>query len=162
MDALDLNDIRNQTRLALPDDNGYLFRLGIAIYGFASLSSFMAEVACLLDGTVTRAELEAKTGGEILNCFRQSLKLAKKNNRKLGLPGQAAADLFEKLNSERSDFVHSYPITNKSNAQILHRRYDGKGKLFEVTNEFLDSFISRLADVSSKLYEVRAAATPSI
>lgn len=63
--------------------------------------------------------------------------------------------IFEILNTERSDFVHTYPITSETRGQILHRRVDEKGKYFEVTNEFLDSFISRIHSVSSKLYEIR-------
>ena len=65
------------------------------------------------------------------------------------------ANLFEQLNSERSDFVHAYPVTNKKNEQILHRHKDSKNKYFEVNNDFLDSFISRLHDVSNGLYKIR-------
>ena len=65
--------------------------------------------------------------------------------------------LFGELNEERTDFVHSYPITNWEMAQILHRRKDSKGKYFEVTSEFLDSFIGRLDKVSLNLYKIRDA-----
>jgi len=44
----DLADIRRLTRIALPDSHTYLYRLG-AVYGFASVSSFMAEVICYMD-----------------------------------------------------------------------------------------------------------------
>lgn len=151
----DIKAIRNLTRLAPPSDNGYLFRLGVALYSFASLSSFVAEIASHLDPTVNRTKLQTKMGGDILSAFRISVKTAKINIPDVGPIGQSAADLFEALNSERSDIVHAYPITSASKAQILHRRLDVKDKYFEVTNEFLDGFISRLHDVSDKLYEIR-------
>lgn len=152
--------IRSLTRLALPSDDGYLFRLGVALYSFASLSSFVAEITSHLDLAVNRTELQAKTGGEILSAFRKAVKTAKVNIPGVGPIGQAAADLFEALNSKRSDIVHAYPITNTSNAQILHRRLDAKEKYFEVTNEYLDDFISGLHDVSHKLYEIRKMVRP--
>ncbi|QGM04817.1 hypothetical protein [Stenotrophomonas maltophilia] len=154
--------IRNLTRMALPSDDGYLFRLGVALYSFASLSSFMTEIASHLDPNIDRTELQAKTGGEILNAFRSCLKNAKKDIPAIASPGQAAADLFQTLNSERSDIVHAYPITNGSGAQILHRRLDSKGKYFEVTNDFLDSFISRLHNVSSDLHAIRKIVKPEL
>lgn len=157
---IDFNAIKSQTRLALPSDDGYLFRLGIAQYGFASLSSFMTEIACHLDGSLNRTELQATTGGAILDSFRQSVKKAKQGNPKIGSIGKSAAAIFEILNTERSDFIHSYPITNDAKAQILHRRLDSKGKYFEVTNDFLDKFISQLHDVSNKLYEIRSIVMP--
>lgn len=159
---VDTKAIRELTRLALPSDNGYIFRLGVAVYSFASLSSFVAEIASDLDPSINRTELTARMGGEILNAFRQSVKAAKVGTPSIGPIGQTAADLFQTLNSERSDIIHSYPITSPSGAQILHRRLDVKDKYFEVTNEFLESFISRVHDVSDKLYEIRKIVRPDL
>ena len=75
---------------------------------------------------------------------------------------EGTASLFERLNSERSDFVHSYPITNIENKQILHRRKDSKKKYFEVDNDFLNDFISRLEDVSDLLYRIRKEVKPEL
>lgn len=155
MNLEELNRIKRQTRLALPDDDLYLYRLGIAMYGFGSLASFMTEIASLLDTTINRTSLQAKMGGEILDTFRSSVRKIKSSNRIVHQTGMDAADLFQKLNTQRSDFAHAYPITSNSGKQILHRRVDDKGKYFEVTNEFLDSFISDLHEVSSKLNEIR-------
>ncbi|WP_144444298.1 hypothetical protein [Caballeronia arationis] len=66
---LALDAVRNRTRLALPDDDAYLYRLGVALYGFAKLSSFMAEIACHIDTTLSRSEVEAGTGGTIRSKF---------------------------------------------------------------------------------------------
>jgi hypothetical protein len=101
-------------------------------------------------------------GGEILGAFRKAVKSAKADVPAIGPIGQDAADLFEELNSKRSDIVHAYPITNTFNAQILHRRVDAKGKYFEVTNEFLDGFISRIHDVSDQLYRIRKILRPDL
>ncbi|HCF2623337.1 hypothetical protein ACM7P1_11260 [Pseudomonas aeruginosa] len=157
---LNTESIRGLTRFALPVDDGYIYRLGVALYGFASLSSFMSEVAHHLDPLVNRTVLQAKTGGEILSEFRKSLKKAKFFKPEVGPIGRVAADMFQALNTRRSDFVHAYPITNKACQQILHRRVDEKNRNFEVTNELLDEFISKLHDVSSRLYEIRAIMKP--
>lgn len=88
---LNTPDIRRLTRLALPADDGYIYRLGVALYGFASLSSFMAEVAHHMDPRVDRTELKAKTGGQILDGFRTSLKIAKKTLPAVGPIGRVYA-----------------------------------------------------------------------
>lgn len=156
--------IKQQTRLALPTDSNYLFRLGVALYGFNSINSFMTEIICHIDKNQNRTKLLDLESGKILDMFRQALKniKSKKQHKNVHIIMNETANIFEKLNSERSDFVHSYPITNKRNEQILHRRKDEKGKYFEVDNNFLDSFISRLHDVSSGLYKIRAIVKPQI
>ncbi|EPO7920307.1 hypothetical protein [Pseudomonas aeruginosa] len=159
---LDTKAIRGLTRLALPADDGYIYRLGVALYGFASLSSFMSEVAHHLDPLVNRTVLQAKTGGDILSEFRKSVKKAKASKPAVEPIGRVAADMFQALNTRRSDIVHAYPITNNAKQQILHRRLDEKNRYFEVTNELLDEFISKLHDVSSKLYEIRAIMKPEL
>lgn len=154
MNQEDLNKIKQQTRLALPDDDAYIYRLGIALYGFGSIWSFMTEIASRLDETIDRTSLQGKMGGDILSAFRSSVRKIKSSSKKINKLGMEAATVFEQLNTQRSDFAHAYPITNKMGEQILHRRLDGKGKYFEVNNKFLDSFISELHKVSSKLYEI--------
>lgn len=159
---LNTHDIRGLTRLALPADDGYIYRLGVALYGFASLSSFMAEVAHHMDPRVDRTELQAKTGGDILDGFRKSLKRAGKTLPLVKPIGRVVADMFQALNTRRSDIVHAYPITNDATQQILHRRLDKKNRCFDVTNELLDEFISKLHEVSLKLYEIRDIVKPKL
>lgn len=88
---LNIHSIRGLTRLALPADDGYIYRLGVALYGFASLGSFMAEVAHHMDPRVDLTELKAKTGGQILDGFRTSLKIAKKTLLAVGPIGRVYA-----------------------------------------------------------------------
>ena len=152
--------IRAETLIALPTDDSYLFRLGVAIYGFASVNSFMCEIISYLDTSKNRTELQNKESGKILDFFRHTTKVWKGVD--ISGPAKRAADSFEQLNTQRSDFVHSYPITNSSSEQILHRRVDEKNKYFEVTNEFLDNFISRLTIVDDALYEIRGRVKPKI
>ena len=158
----ELADIRKQTRLALPEDDAYLYRLGVALYGFASINSFMTEVICHIDNSQNRSILLSdKTSGTILNIFRKTLEKIKNEGRftKIHAVMQQTADLFEKLNDQRTDIVHPYPITNKEKEQILHRRKDSVGKYFEVDNAFLDQFIGELHNVSSDLYATRKEGT---
>ncbi|HED36713.1 MAG TPA: hypothetical protein ENI76_00470 [Ignavibacteria bacterium] len=150
--------IKKQTRLALPEDDTYLYRLGIALYGFNSINSFMIEIICHIDDRQNQIKLFELESGKILEEFRKTLSYVKKNKLfpVIYLAMSKTANLFEGLNTERSDFIHSYPITNKKNEQILHRRKDSKGKYFEINNDFLDNFVSRLHDVSSLLYKIRS------
>lgn len=156
--------IRKQTRLALPKNNAYLFRLGVALYGFNSINSFMTEIICHIDEKQNKTKLLDLESGKILDVFRQTLKniRSKKQYKDIYTIMNETANIFEKLNSERSDFVHSYPITNKKDDQILHRRKDSKKKYFEIDDNFLDNFISQLHDVSSGLYKIRAIVKPKI
>ena len=157
-------EIKKQTRLALPCDNTYIFRLGAALYSFNSINSFMTEIICHIDEKQDRNKLLELESGKVLDLFRQTLKSikSKKKYSTIYVVMKTTADIFEQLNSERSDFVHSYPITNAKNEQILHRRKDSKKKYFEVDNDFLDNFISRLHDVSSGLYKIRGIVKPEL
>jgi hypothetical protein len=156
--------IRKQTLLELPKDDTYIFRLGVALYGFASINSFMTEIICHIDPQQDRTALLDATSGSVLNAFRHTLKMMKQKGLfpQIHVNMQTAADLFEALNTERTDFVHAYPITNTIDKQILHRRKDDKGKYFEVDNDFLDGFISRLHNVSTELYAIRKIVRPDL
>lgn len=156
--------IKKQTRLALPADDTYLYRLGVALYGFASINSFMTEIICHIDKSQDRISLLDKTSGIVLSIFRETLDKIKAESKYTEIHDVMlqTSNLFEKLNLQRTDFVHSYPITNNQKEQILHRRKEKAGKYFEVDNKFLDQFISELHDVSIGLYEIRKAVRPDL
>lgn len=160
MASPELQAIRKLTRVALPVDDGYLFRLGVALYGFASVTNFMVEVVSHLDPSADRQANSEKMAGEILDDFRSAAK--RWNGAPIKHAAVTAATEFERLNSERSDFVHAYPITGVTGVQILHRRFEKKRKDFEVTDAFLDDFISRLTRVSDALYAIRDAVTSDV
>jgi hypothetical protein len=154
----DITNIRKQTRLVLPDDNSYLYRLGVALYGFASINSFMAEIICHIDKSHDKNSiLSDYTSGKVLCTFTKTLDKIKNEGRFIEIHDimQQTADLFAKLNNLRTDFVHSYPITNGKNEGILHRRKDNAGKYFEVDNDFLTKFIHELCSVNDGLYKIR-------
>jgi len=158
MTSNQIKSIKNQTRLALPDDDTYLYRLGVALYGFASINSFMTEIICQIDKTQNRISLLSdETSGGILCKFKKTLEKIKAEGKYTGIYDVMlqTANLFEKLNMQRTDFIHSYPITNEEKQQILHRRKDSKKKYFEVDNIFLDKFICELHDVSNGLHKIR-------
>ncbi|WP_270517189.1 hypothetical protein [Lactococcus petauri] len=157
----ELKIIKKSTRLAMPEDDTYIFRLGVALYGFSSINSFMTEILCYIDsGQKSNEVLSNDTSGRILDKFRKSRVLIPKNNREVRNIMLETANKFEKLNTERTDIVHAYPITGSQEQQILHRRKDTKNKYFEVTNEFLDDFIQRLEEVSDGLYAIRKIIKP--
>ncbi|MGP5444602.1 hypothetical protein [Pseudomonas helleri] len=164
------------TRIALPESDRYVFRLGAAVYGFASVSSLMAEVICHMDPERSRPELEAKMGGRLAEAFNQTVKKIEHLEPEAFVAGQQAYELFKTLNDERSDIIHSYPITSTTGNQILHRRQDatesrGQGdtltrgkpaKHFEVTDQFMDTFLARLHQVNKHLYRIRDIFRPPV
>src|SRR6218665_1111848 len=158
--SVDTVAIRKNTRVALPEDDNYLFRLGVALYAFNSVNSFMTEIITHLDPEASRTELHMLTSGKVLDRFRSAVKHWSGDD--ISDPARRAAGEFERLNTERLDFVHSYPITNASNEQILHRRVDEKGKYFEVTSALLEDFTSRISTVSDALYEIRSIVRPEL
>lgn len=113
----DLSDIRRLTRISLPESDRYLYRLGVAVYGFAWASSFMAEVICYMDPQQSRSDLEAKMGGQLAAAFKQAVPKIEHSAPKAFAAGQVAGELFTTLNDERSDIIHSYPITSPTGIQ---------------------------------------------
>jgi hypothetical protein len=152
-----LQAIRELTRVSLPVDDGYLFRLGVALYGFSSVSGFMLEIVSYLDPSADRQAISERPAGAILGEFRSAAK--KWKGAPIKQAAGTAATEFERLNSERTDFVRAYPVTGVTGTQILLRRFEAKGKYFEVTDAFLDDFVSRLTRVSDALYAIRDVVT---
>ena len=153
-----LAGIKASTRVALPADDSYLYRLGVATYGFAYVTNFVLEITGYLEPGADHTALRQSTAGAVLDRFRQTAKAW--SGASIQPPAARAADAFERLNTERSDFVHAYPITNGAGEQILHRSVDSKGKYFEVTDAFLEDFIARLELVVDELYAISANLRP--
>lgn len=147
-------DVRGLTRLSLPESDKYIYQLGVALYGFASLCSFFAEITELLNPSENRTLLEAEVAGTILKKFEKSVEIIEFKNDSLREICVEVSLMFKKINEERTDFIHAYP-TGNSDQRILHRRLDKKSKDFEVTSDFLNGFISKLDDASMKLYQIR-------
>lgn len=126
--------VRGLTRLALPESDAYLYRLGVCLYGFASVNSFLGEVICHIDSSQDRSHLTDMMSGRLIEIFKRTV------NQWQGADISSLAtrvqEQFSRLNVERSDFVHAYPITSEQGLQVLHRRKDSESKYFEVTAEF--------------------------
>lgn len=152
--------IKTSTRVALPAEDTYLYRLGVATYGFAYVTNFVLEITGYLEPGTDHTALRQSTAGAILDRFRQTAKAW--SGASIQPNAARAADAFERLNTERSDFIHAYPITNGAGEQTLHRSVDAKGKYFEVTDAFLDGFIARLELVVDELYAIRAIVRPDL
>lgn len=154
------SEVRALTKLALPADDAYLFRLGVAHYGFCSVHSFMTEIVTHLDSSADRIALLDKYPSETVKLFDKAAKGW--GGASIQPYASTAAEEFVLLNDERNDFIHTYPITGTSGAQILHRRKDSHQKYFEVTESFLDSFIARLSNVNSALSTIGSIVRPDL
>lgn len=155
-----INRIRSQFRIALPEDDGYIYKLGMAIYSFASVNSFLCEIISTINPEeYNHTSLQDKTSGQILETFKVTTNRVKAENRLRSIHKvlDNTAILFESLNNRRNDIFHAYPITGSSGVQILHRRRDVAGKYFEIKEELLDKFIHDTEELSRLLYQVRDA-----
>lgn len=155
-----INLIRSQFRIALPEDDAYIYKLGVAIYSFASVNSFLCEIISTINPKeYNHTSLQDKTSGQILETFKVTTKRVKDENRLLSIHEvlDRTATLFESLNNHRNDIFHAYPIIGSSETQILHRRKDAAGKYFEIKEKLLDEFIHNTEKLSELLYQIRNA-----
>ena len=155
-----VNLVRSQFRIALPEDDGYIYKLGMAIYSFASVNSFLCEIISTINPEeYNHTSLQDKTSGQILETFKVTTDRVKAENRLRSIHEvlDNVAGLFELLNNHRNDIFHAYPITGSSGTQILHRRKDAAGKYFEIKEDFLDEFIHDTEKLSELLYQIRDA-----
>lgn len=154
----DIQKMRRQFRVALPESDGYVFKLGVAIYSFASANSFLCEIIATINPEeYNHTILQDKTSGKILKTLKGVARDLRANDR-LQLTHDMldeTAAIFERLNNRRNDIFHAYPITGEGNAQILHRRKDASSKYFEIKEEILDRFIYDAEKVSDLLYRIR-------
>ena len=135
-----INPIRSQFRIALPEDDAYIYKLGVAIYSFAFANSFLCEIISIINPEeYNHTSLQDKTSGQILETFKVTTNRVKAENNR------------------RNDIFHAYPITGSSGTQILHRRRDVAGKYFEIKEELLDKFIHDTEKLSELLYQIRDA-----
>ena len=157
--TLNIRGARNLSRLALPEDNSYLFRIGVAVYGFASLNSFLCEIIAHLDPSQNHTALQDKHSSDILDKFNKTSRnlMKLKQYPEIHTALQEVSHDFKYLMDARNDIMHSYPITSPTGAQILHRRKDKSGKYFEVTNVFLNDFIMKFNKMSGNLHKIRFA-----
>lgn len=151
MTASTISKLRKMTRLALPEDDSYIVKLGIATYSFASIVTFLAENMCYLGSGIDRNKLQAKEAGKILEVLKSIQN--KRAEDEITADIQFVVDNFSDFKNLRNDILHATCITGSNNKQVLYRSY--KGRNFAITESFLDSFIVITPEISNKLYSIR-------
>lgn len=150
---MSIDKYRKLTRAALPEDDSYIVKLGIALYSFASVTSFLCEIISYnLDASINRTKLQEYEAGKILQTLKDIANQREFDDITSDIDFVIAQ--YEKYKDARNDIFHAYCITGSSGKQILHRtRKDGTS--FEVTEEFLNSFIDDFSEISDRLYKIR-------
>lgn len=151
---MSLDEYRKLTRVALPEDDSYIVKLGIALYSFASVTTFLCEIISYnLDKSINRAKLQELEAGGIL---KKLISVdAKRPVDEITPDIDFVIAKYGEYKDARNDIFHANCITGSSGKQILHRtRKDGTN--FEVTEEYLNSFIGDFSEINNKLYKIRS------
>lgn len=134
------------THQALPSRD-YRLLLGTALCVFNSNNAFIIENVLRNDNTIDWYELIDKTSGALKTYIEKNLSF--KDDRIGGL--------FSEIVSMRDRIVHSYQITNQDGEQSLATKTkikDGNVQ-FEITEEYLMSFIRKNEKLSTLLHKHR-------
>ena len=137
------------TRQSLPTKR-YRELLGSAIYVFNSNNAFIIENILNCDdlGKYDWYNLMDKKSGELKRSVRDVITTK---------CGDKIETLFTKIINMRNRIIHSYCITNASSEQTLatkERVKDGN-RQFEITEEYLLSFIALNQELSDLLHKLR-------
>lgn len=150
---VDITDLRRVTRIPLPEDDNYVYSLGIAIYAFNYLTNFLSEVITYIDPLISRSSLERLSAGEVLTVFNKARMLIESP----GLTDCAArvALAYQELKDQRNDIIHANPVTGSDGMQVLYRNQETKTKHFEVAENFILNFCCRLDALVDDLEIIR-------
>ena len=146
-----LKEYRQMTRLALPENDAYIIKLGLATYSFASILTFLLENIGHLDPSVDHSNLSNKEAGIILLALKEIQETREADEITEDI--ELIIEEFGKFKNLRNDIMHSYCVTGTTGIQILHR--SNKEGSFEITEAFLDEFIIAAPDISTRLYKIR-------
>lgn len=150
----DLAALRSITRIPLPEDDTYLYTLGIAVYGFNYLTNFLCEVITYLDPQIKRNSFESSTAGDVLVLFNKAR--TKIDDPGLNMFASRVATAYEELIHKRNDIIHANPITSRDGTQLLYRSKAKLAKHFEVTELFVLDFCGLLDAVIDDLEKLRS------
>lgn len=139
---------KHLTRQSLPDEE-YIRLLGVAISIFASNNGFVIENILHTDPKENWYILTDKTSGKIHETLEKVLdeKYSKIIN------------LFGELVEMRNRIIHGFRITSSDNEQILATKDPKTQKQFNITKDYLYSFIEKNDLLSKLLYDYRKAIT---
>lgn len=148
-----LSEYRNMIRVPLPENDSYVIKLGVALYSFAYTTTFLCEIISYhLDKNIDRGKLQGSDAGSILHTLR--CVQSKREMDQITKDIQFTIDKYEEYKNIRNDLMHSYCVTGGDGQQTLHRnRKDGTD--FEVTEDYIDSFIADFSEILDKLEKIR-------
>ena len=132
------------SRQSLPEEN-YRALLGSAICVFNSNLAFIVE-------NMLRDDPKSFDWGELINL--EGGKLQKRIKQTSLSERDDICSLFKTICLERNRIVHSFQITNAKGEQVFATR-DKNGIQFEITEEYLLSFIAENDRLSSLLHAYR-------
>lgn len=134
------------TYQSLPEKD-YRLLLGTALCVFNSNNGFIIEHILSADGEnrYNWWELIDLTSGKLLAAIKKTIDINGDEN---------IANLFCELVDERNRIVHSFRITNQRNEQTLATK-TRDDKQFEITEEYLKSFIEKNDQLSRMLDKLR-------
>ena len=132
---------------SLPEHQ-YLELLGAALCVFNSNHAFIIKMILRLD------ESEDYNWSRLTDLESGKLKQSIHNVISTKC-GNEIEQLFEEIVNRRNRIIHSYRITNSSDAQVLATKVKGQGKRFEITEEYLLEFIRMNEKLSDMLHALR-------
>ncbi|WP_459524665.1 selenium binding protein [Leuconostoc lactis] len=136
------------TRQALANRD-YRELLGTTIYVFNSNNSFLIENFLntdFEDEKVTWHTLVEKVSGNLSKIIRK--------NSDASSDLMKALDLFDDLTGRRNRIVHSFPVTNKEEEQILATK-DKQNKQYYISKDYMMTFINDNEKLALMLDEIR-------
>lgn len=136
------------TRQSLPAKE-YRELLGSALCVFSSNNAFIIENILRTDCDSDWYSLIDKTAGNLMDIIKKTI-CAKCGNEQI-------AELFNDIVKMRNRIIHGYGITSSSGEQILATKTkvkDGNVQ-FEITEEYLMSFIKKNEELCNLLYAYR-------
>lgn len=147
---MQINELRNLTRQALPEDD-YLMLLGISICVFNSNNSFVIENILRNDNSneYDWYKLLDLTSGNLNIAIENTI--TKNSNKEI-------AKLFSEIVEKRNRIIHSfqYTDTQSNNEQKLATKHKKTHDQEKIERDYLINFISLNEDLSSKLHNFRS------
>ncbi|HFI0056444.1 hypothetical protein HO446_08055 [Streptococcus suis] len=133
------------TRQSLPSER-YRLLLGTALSVFSSNNGFVIENILNTDLTYSWYELIDKESGRLIPIIATTI--TKK-------AGDEIAILFSEIIEMRNRIIHGFRITSSNSEQVIATKCKKSGVQFEITEEYLMTFIKLNEELSDRLHAYR-------
>ncbi|HEM4136773.1 hypothetical protein HO542_01235 [Streptococcus suis] len=133
------------TRQSLPSER-YRLLLGTALSVFSSNNGFVIENILNTDLTYSWYELIDKESGRLIPIIATTI--TKK-------AGDEIAILFSEIIEMRNRIIHGFRITSSNGEQVIATKCKKSGVQFEITEEYLMTFIKLNEELSDRLHAYR-------